>query len=408
MNLLRVTLASTIIVMSSCSEPPGIDPGDEKPRASPPESVSADSASSKAPPSTRENAPEGMVLIPGGPFLRGGDAAEKGGDSASHQSAYPIHKVHVDAFWIDESEVTNRQFMEFVEASGYLTFAERPVPEEELRELREDARRNLARLELLASRAAGQQRDEIYASMVRIRKDSTLATTEGSMIFATPEGAHIEPDDASQWWNWVSSASWRTPGGPGTTLAGLEDHPVVNVTYEDAVAYAKWAGKRLPTEAEWEKAARGALEGQRYAWGSEMFPEGEGVWMANIWQGEWPGENLEADGFFATAPVKSFRPNAYGLCDMSGNVWEIVSDLYDPRAYQLPSATVPNSTGPLPQVDDDPETKVISRVTKGGSFLCSDVWCKGYQPGSRDQMDNVSPSNHTGFRCAMNLRNSVK
>jgi len=404
MNRQRFFLASTILLLGSCSDPSAINPGEEKAPASPPESVSSSPATSEAPGSIREDAPEGMVLIPGGPFQRGGDAGEMGGDSVSHQSAYPIHEVHVDAFWIDETAVTNRQFLEFVEATGYRTFAERPISEERLRELQEDARRNLARLELLANHATGERRDEILVAMEHIREESESSHFEGSMIFALPEGELHDPDDPSQWWNWVSSANWRTPGGPGTTLEGLEDHPVVNVTYEDAAAYAEWAGKRLPTEAEWEKAARGGLERQPYTWGSEMFPQGEGVWMANIWQGEWPHENTEEDGFYATAPVKSFPPNGYGLYDMSGNVWEIVSDLYHSRAYQLPSATVPNSTGPTHEEASLYETEAVSRVTKGGSFLCSDVWCKGYQPGSRGHMDDESPSNHTGFRCAMEVR----
>jgi formylglycine-generating enzyme required for sulfatase activity len=344
-----------------------------------------------------------MVLIPGGPFMRGGDAGEMGGNSFSHQSAYPVHEVQVDAFWIDETEVTNRQFMQFVEATGYKTFAERPLPEARVQELREDARRNLARLELLADRATGSQRDEMLASMERIREASEFGHLAGSMIFATPEGELYDSQDISQWWKLVSGANWRTPGGPGTTLDGLEDHPVVNVTYEDAAAYAKWAGKRLPTEAEWEKAARGGLEHHPYTWGSEMFPLGEGVWMANIWQGEWPHENSEEDRFFATAPVKSFPPNGYGLYDTSGNVWEIVADLYHPNAYELASATARNSTGPSSKVAIAPGAKVIPHVTKGGSFLCSDMWCKGYQPGSRQQLDNESPSNHTGFRCAMDV-----
>lgn len=340
-----------------------------------------------------------MVLIPGGTYLRGGDEGEMGGDSASHQTAYPVHEVHVDAFWIDETEVTNRDFATFVEATGYRTFAERPLPEARLLELKEDARRNLARLELMANRADGKEREEILAAMEDLKEDSNFEGLAGSLIFATPEGELHDPEDISQWWKPVSAANWRTPGGPGTTLEGLDDHPVVNVTHEDASAYAAWAGKRLPTEAEWEKAARGGLSRQPYVWGKEMFPRGETVWMANIWQGDWPHRNTEADGFFTTAPVKRFAPNGYGLYDMAGNVWEIVSDHYHPRAYTLPSATVPNPVGPSSEEAREAGIEVPSFVTKGGSFLCSDVWCKGYQPGSRGEIDNESPANHTGFRC---------
>jgi formylglycine-generating enzyme len=379
-----------LVLTVACSDPPAPKVIQEK-----------DVPSSAAPP---EEGPPGMVLIPGGSFMRGGDAGEKGGDSASHQTAYPIHEVHVDAFWMDETEVTNGAFSKFIEETGYVTFAERPLPEARLAELKEDARRNLARLELMADRVEGKERDEILATMDRLREAAGAATLAGSMIFAAPKGELYDPQDISQWWTVESGATWRTPGGPGTTLTGLEDHPVVNVTREDAAAYAKWAGKHLPTEAQWEKAARGGLDRQPYPWGGEMFPEGKTVWMANIWQGEWPHRNTKADGFFTTSPVKQFAANGFGLYDMAGNVWEIVSDFYHPAAYTLPSATVPNPVGPTLHEATLAGMGVPSHVTKGGSFLCSDVWCKGYQPGSRGQMDEESPSNHTGFRCAKEIR----
>jgi len=391
MNTRFPVLLSSMLLLGACSQ--------ESPSESAAEEISPVSTDSSAPADPHQ----GMILIPGGTYQRGGDAGEMGGNSFSHQSAYPIHEVQVDAFWIDETEVTNREFAAFVEAIGYVTFAERPLPPERVRELQEDARRNIERLELMANRATGRDRDEILASIERIKEASTFDILAGSMIFATPEGELYNPQDISQWWKLESAANWRTPGGVGTSLDGLEDHPVVNVTHKDAAAYAKWAGKRLPTEAEWEKAARGGLEHQPYAWGSEMFPKGEGVWMANIWQGEWPHENSEEDGFFTTSPVKRFPPNGYGLFDMSGNVWEMVADFYHPNAYELASATAPNSAGPSEKVAIPPGAKVIYKVTKGGSFLCSDVWCKGYQPGSRQQIDNESPSNHTGFRCVMDV-----
>lgn len=383
----RIFTLFLLLVLVSCSE--------EKSSPSSPDADS-NSATTTAP----ADAPEGMVLIPAGPYQCGGNAGEMGGDSVSHATAYPVHEVYVDAFWIDETEVTNRQFMAFVDATGYKTFAERPLPGERTSELDEDTRRNLARLELLANNATGEDRDEILEAMERIREASKSGPLAGSMIFATPKGELADAKDISRWWHLVSEASWRTPGGPGTTLEGLDDHPVVNVTCEDAAAYAEWAGKRLPTEAEWEKAARGGLDRQPYAWGKKMFPKGKDVWMANIWQGEWPYQNTEADGYFTTSPVKSFPPNGYGLYDMAGNVWEIVSDYYSPDAYRLPTATVPNSPGPSKE-EAFPPGEIVGHVTKGGSFLCSDVWCKGYQPGAREQIDDESPSNHTGFRCAM-------
>lgn len=386
MRFRLILLVAIIGLFASCSDP--ADPGESEAGRST---------------STPETAPPGMVFIPGGSYRRGGDAGEMNGGSASHQSAYPVHEVHVDAFWIDETEVTNHQFREFVEATGYVTFAERPVPDEEARELRAELKANLARLELIAEQVTGADRNEIRAAMEEIRGAAKFVHLEGAMVFAPPDGELADTEDLSQWWAWAPGASWRAPTGPGSSIEGREEHPVVNVTHEDAAAYARWAGKRLPTEAEWEKAARGGLVSQPYTWGDEMFPEGEDVWMANIWQGEWPRENLEADGFFATSPARSFPPNDYGLHDMAGNVWEIVSDVYHPRAYTLPSATLPNPTGPTPEERKDLESDVVTRVTKGGSFLCSDTWCKGYQPGSREGIADDSPSNHTGFRCAKDV-----
>ena len=341
-----------------------------------------------------------MVRISSGIFAMGGDAGLMDGGSHSHQTSYPIHEVTVDAFWMDVAEVTNRQFAEFIEATGYVTFAERPLPEADVVALQQVADYNIKQLQLAADSVVGPERAAIYESIQRIKDSSQLlGQTAGSIIFELPEVELRSGSDITQWWRIEAAATWRAPDGAGSSWQDRLDHPVVNVTHEDAAKYAAWAGKRLPTEAEWERAARGGLDRQPFAWGDVFAPLGEDVWMANIWQGVWPYENTKEDGFAATAPVKSFPPNAFGLYDMAGNVWEIVADRYHPKAYSLRTDGAINPTGP----DVDSLSRLRQRlptyVTRGGSFLCSDGWCSGYQPGSRQALENESPAHHTVFRC---------
>lgn len=345
-----------------------------------------------------------MVRISSGIFAMGGDAGLMDGGSHSHQTSYPIHEVTVDAFWMDVAEVTNRQFAEFIEATGYVTFAERPLPEADVVALQQVADYNIKQLQLAADSVVGPERAAIYESIQRIKDSSQLlGQTAGSIIFELPEVELRSGSDITQWWRIEAAATWRAPDGAGSSWQDRLDHPVVNVTHDDAAKYAAWAGKRLPTEAEWERAARGGLDRQPFAWGDVFAPLGEDVWMANIWQGVWPYENTKEDGFAATAPVKSFPPNAFGLYDMAGNVWEIVADRYHPKAYSLRTDGAINPTGP----DVDSLSRLRQRlptyVTRGGSFLCSDGWCSGYQPGSRQALENDSPAHHTGFRCVKDV-----
>ena len=341
-----------------------------------------------------------MVRIPSGSFSMGGDAGLMDSGSQSHQTAYPIHEVTVDAFWMDVAEVTNRQFAEFVEATGYVTFAERPLPKADMAALQQVADYNIKRLQRAADSVVGAERAAIYESIQRIKDSSQLlGQTAGSIIFKLPEKELRSKNDITQWWRIEAAATWRAPDGVGSSWQDRLDHPVVNVTHEDATEYATWAGKRLPTEAEWERAARGGLERQPFAWGDVFSPLGKDVWMANIWQGVWPYENTREDGFATTAPVKSFPSNAFGLYDMAGNVWEIVADRYHPKAYTLRMDGAINPTGPDTDSLGRLRQRLPTYVTRGGSFLCSDVWCSGYQPGSRQAQENDSPSHHTGFRC---------
>lgn len=289
----------------------------------------------------------GMVWIPGGAFEMG---------SAEFEDAKPLHTVTVDGFWMDEHEVTNAQFAAFVEATGYVTVAERPLNPKDY---------------------PGVPAEKLVP---------------GSAVF-TPTPHPVPLDNPLQWWQYVAGASWKHPEGPNSSIKGRENEPVVQVCYEDAKAYAQWAGKRLPTEAEWEFAAWGGAR-HKYYWGDSLKPGNK--WVANIYQGNFPSSNLLEDGYAAAAPVKSFPPNPYGLYDMEGNVWEWCEDFYRPDYYQ--HSPVQNPQGPADSYDPE-EPDAVKRVQRGGSFLCSDQYCNRYKPGSRGKGEVSSASNNLGFRC---------
>ena len=294
-----------------------------------------------------------MVWIPSGTFAMG---AEDG-----QPDEKPVHPITLDGFWMDTTEVTNEQFEKFVKATGYVTIAERkPDP---------------------ADFPPGTPLENLVP---------------GSVVFAPPrEAVGIQGQDAHyQWWAYVKGASWRHPEGPDVDLKGREKHPVVHVCWFDAMAYCKWTGKRLPTEAEWEFAARGGLTNAPYVWGQEQMPGGK--WLANIWQGRFPNENTMMDGFKFTAPAASFPPNGYGLFDMAGNVWEWCADWYLPDYY----AKSPKQNPPGPDESYDPnEPGAKKRVTRGGSYLCTDSYCSGYRPAARMKTTPDTGLSHTGFRC---------
>ncbi|HUG12086.1 MAG TPA: formylglycine-generating enzyme family protein [Opitutaceae bacterium] len=308
-----------------------------------------------------------MVWIPGGEFQMGttDPTGELCGGPDPMPDARPIHTVRVDGFWIDATEVTNEQFERFVDATGYVTVAERKPSAEDF--------------------------PGVPAEFL----------VPGSAVF-TPPAAAVPLDNPLHWWSYMPDADWRHPEGPRSTIKGREHHPVVHVAYEDAESYARWAGKRLPTEAEWEFASRGGVDGRRYAWGNELQPEGR--WMANIWQGEFPHHDTAADGHAGTAPVGSYPANPFGLFDMAGNVWEWCSDWYRPDAYAVRRAiangAVNNPTGPDQHDSFDPnEPGVAKRVQRGGSFLCTDQYCTRYMLGSRGKGSPDTGSSHLGFRC---------
>jgi formylglycine-generating enzyme required for sulfatase activity len=308
-----------------------------------------------------------MVWIPGGEFQMGTDLEIGWPDEK------PSHPVRLAGFWMDATEVTNAQFAKFVEDTGYKTTAEKTPNLEEIMR-------------------------QVPPGTPPPSEDMLIAA---SMVFSPPAG-EVPLNDFSQWWQWVPGANWQHPEGPDSSILGRENHPVVHISWYDATEYAKWAGKRLPTEAEWEFAARGGLEGQAFTWGNK--PPSSDFIMANIWHGEFPSNNTAIDGFKGSAPVRSFKPNGYGLFDMAGNVWEWCNDWYDRQLHDQQSAlgVAENPRGPL-KTNDPQQPYAELRVQKGGSFLCHESYCLRYRPSARHGGAPDTGMSHLGFRCVMNV-----
>jgi sulfatase modifying factor 1 len=304
-----------------------------------------------------------MVWIPGGTFSMGADNAQAMPDE------YPKHTVTVSGFWMDRTEVTNAQFAAFVNATGYRTTAERKPDWEELK----------------------QQLPPGTA-----KPDASLLVA-ASLVFSPPD--HPVPlNDYSQWWAWKKGACWQHPHGPGSTWKGKENYPVVHISWYDARAYCKWAHKQLPTEAEWEFAARGGLKNNIYPWGNQPVTNGQA--KGNFWEGHFPDKNTAGDHYYYTAPVASFAPNGYGLYDMAGNVWEWCADYYNDKYYSATDKPggVANPRGPASSYDPD-EPYAKKRVVRGGSFLCNESYCTGYRVSRRMKSTEDSGMEHVGFRC---------
>ena len=304
-----------------------------------------------------------MILIPGGTFTMGGRSDQ------AYPDEFPQHKVSIDPFYMDLHEVSNTEFDQFITATGYVTVAEKDIDWEEIK--------------VQLPEGTPKPADAILKA--------------GSLVFKETSGP-VDLMDYSQWWHWTIGAHWRQPEGPGSTIEGRMDHPVVHVAYEDAHAYARWAGKRLPTEAEWEWAASGGTM-DKYPWGND--PIEIAAEKANFWQGIFPYKNLLQDGYFGTSPVGSFPSNGYGLYDMAGNVWEWCQDRYDVTSYALDkSKGIINNPNGSKQYNDPREPYAPKHIIRGGSFLCNESYCSGYRVSRRMSTSKDSGSNHTGFRCA--------
>lgn len=316
-----------------------------------------------------EKAPKGMVWIPGGEFSMGSNVEDESlcSQKGVTKDAAPIHRVYVDGYYMDETEVTNEEYEKFVKATGYVTVAEQKPTKEEFPTAAED--------DLIA----------------------------GSVIFS-PTPAAVNLNNFLQWWNYIGGTDWKHPLGPESSIKGKEKYPVVHIAYEDAEAYAKWAGKRLPTEAEWEFAARGGKTGEIYAWGNVLKPNGK--FQANIYQGHFPikdGDSGE-DGFKGIAPTAQYAPNPYGLYDMAGNVWEWTNDWYSNTYYETLSKNGVAKNPQGPESSNDPsEPDQPKKVHRGGSFLCTDQYCTRYMVGTRGKGEVRSAANHLGFRCVKSI-----
>lgn len=307
-----------------------------------------------------------MVLIPSGILNMGGD------NEQASPNEFPKHEVRIDSFWMDETEVTNAQFAAFIKATNYKTIAERPIDWEALK-------KNLP---------------------ANTPKPPDSLLMPGALVFQKTK--HPVPlNNPGTWWHWTIGADWKHPQGPQSNIEHKMDHPVVQIAWEDAVAYADWAGKRLPTEAEWEWAARGGKENMIYPWGNEPLNTNQP--QANFWQGLFPFKNDLKDGFETTAPVKSFKANGYGLFDMAGNVWEWCSDWFDAGYYSRPQAAKAKDNGPEKAYNPAAPFQA-EKIIRGGSFLCNDSYCSGYRNARRMGSTTDTGLNHTGFRCVKDAK----